>query len=284
MEGHSHILTIGSRILDLRRPAVMAIINITPDSFWEGSRLGRAGADRIAGAVGQAVSEGASVLDVGGYSSRPGAEEVLPEEELARVCRAMDIIRRDYPGAIVSIDTFRASVAKMVVERYGPCIVNDISAGELDPQMVPTVAALDVPYIAMHMRGRPEDMQRHTGYEDIVAEVADYLAARTEYLVQSGVRQVILDPGFGFAKTTRQNYNLMNGLERICELGRPVLSGISRKSMIYKVLDTTPEGGLAGTTALNWESLRKGASILRVHDVREASEVVKLFNYYTDSV
>ncbi|MCC8020296.1 MAG: dihydropteroate synthase [Rikenellaceae bacterium] len=276
-------LSVGGQNLDLTSPAVMAIINVTPDSFWEGSRLAPGGREAIRTAVGRAVADGAAILDVGGYSSRPGAEDITPQQEYERVARALDVIRAEYPGTVVSLDTFRAEVAVRIVERYGPCIVNDISAGELDPEMIPAVASLGVPYIAMHMRGTPADMQDRTGYRDIAGEVAAYLARKAETLTRAGVRQPILDPGFGFAKTTAQNYSLLHSLDRICALGYPVLSGVSRKSMIYKVLDTTPADSLPGTCALNWESLRKGASILRVHDVREASEIVKLYSYYTQN-
>ncbi len=274
------ILTVGDRILDLSSPVVMGIINVTPDSFWEGSRLAQGDSECIRAAIGRAVADGAAILDVGGYSSRPGAEDISPQEEYDRLARAMDIIREEHPGAVVSLDTFRSRVAVGIVERYGACIINDISAGELDPEMVPAVASLGVPYIAMHMRGTPADMQERTGYRDIAEEVTRYLACKAEELIGAGVRQVIIDPGFGFAKTTAQNYALLHALDRICGLGYPVLSGVSRKSMIYKVLDTTPGEALPGTCALNWESLRKGASILRVHDVREAVEIVKLHSYY----
>ncbi len=277
------VINIGGVQLDLRRPAVMAIINVTPDSFWEGSRRGSDAAS-IRQWVDRAVGEGASILDVGGYSSRPGADEVPPDEEYDRVARAVGIIRESHPETVVSIDTFRASVARRVVENFGSCIINDISAGELDPEMVPVVASLGVPYIAMHMRGTPRDMQQRTGYDDITAEVRDYLAARAQTLKEAGVTGVILDPGFGFAKTAADNYQLLDGLSQIAALGYPVLSGVSRKSMIYKVLDITPAEALPGTVALNWESLRQGASILRVHDVREAVELVKLHGFYNKAI
>jgi dihydropteroate synthase len=183
---------------------------------------------------------------------------------------------------IVSIDTFRASVARGVIEEFGPCIINDISAGELDHGIVAVAARYGVPYIAMHMRGTPADMQAHTGYGDITAEVSEYLFARASMLRGAGVKDIILDPGFGFAKTTAENYRLLAGLDRICGLGFPVLSGVSRKSMIYKVLDAEPSDTLAGTVALDWESLRKGACILRVHDVAEAVDMVKIFEYYRE--
>lgn len=271
-------MKIGSQILDLSSPAVMAIINVTPDSFWEGSRLDSD--SRIADAVAKAVADGAAILDVGGYSSRPGAGDVSPEEEYGRLARAMRIIRAEHPQVPVSIDTFRAETARRVIGGFGPCIINDISGGGLDPQMIPAAAELGVPYIAMHMRGTPADMQRHTDYGDITASVKEFFAGKIAELTEAGVRDIIIDPGFGFAKTTRQNYMLMHGMESLLGFGCPVLSGISRKSMIYKVLDTTPAEALAGTAALNWESLRRGASILRVHDTREAADIIKLHNFY----
>ncbi|MCC8036187.1 MAG: dihydropteroate synthase [Rikenellaceae bacterium] len=260
----------------------MAIVNVTPDSFWEGSRRG-SDSGRIAEAVDRAVSEGAAILDVGGYSSRPGAADVPPQQEFERLARAMDIIRENHPQAVVSLDTFRARVAARIMERYGPCIVNDISAGELDPEMVPAAANLGVPYIAMHMRGNPQNMQDRTGYRDIVTEVTQYLSEKAEVLHSAGIGEIVLDPGFGFAKTARENHTLLHGLDRITAIGYPVLSGISRKAMIYKPLGTSPAEALAGTIALDWELLRKGAAILRVHDVKEAVETVKLFNYYIES-
>lgn len=260
------------------RPAVMAIVNVTPDSFYSGSRTQEAVAIRER--VMKAAAEGADIIDVGGYSSRPGADDVSAEEELRRVSLAVSIIREVLPDMPVSLDTFRSGVAAGVLDKFGACIVNDISAGELDPRIMDVAASFGVPYIAMHMRGTPADMQRRTQYGDIAAEVASYLASRAEAARCAGVSQIILDPGFGFAKTTRQNYDLLAGMDSIVSLGYPVLAGVSRKSMIYKVLDITPAEALNGTTALHWECLRQGAAILRVHDVKAAVETVKLFGYY----
>ena len=284
-------IRVGSRLLDLQRPVVMAIINVTPDSFFAGSRTPEVRAVRER--VHKAVAEGASIIDVGGYSSRPGAADVPPAEELRRVSLAVEVIRNEYPEMAVSVDTFRASVAEGVISRFGPCIakavetfgplvVNDISAGELDPAMLSVVADCGVPYIAMHMRGTPADMQGRTVYGDITREVVEYLAGRLEAARRAGIRDVVLDPGFGFAKTTAQNYELLAGMGGIAELGCPVLAGVSRKSMIYKVLGVTPDDSLNGTTALNWECLRQGADILRVHDVAPAAEAVRLFNFYRE--
>lgn len=274
----NNVIQVGRRCLDLGRPAVMAIVNVTPDSFFAGSRTPEVEALRRR--IRQVADEGADVIDVGGYSSRPGADDVSPEEELRRVSLALEIIREELPEAVVSIDTFRASVADGAMARYGTCIVNDIAAGELDPEIMAVAARYGAPYIAMHMRGTPADMQSRTAYRDIVGEVTDYLAGRLQAAREAGIRDVVLDPGFGFAKTPPQNYELLGGLERIVALGAPVLAGVSRKSMIYKVLETTPDESLNGTVALGWEALRRGARILRVHDVAPAVQEVKLFDYY----
>ena len=209
-----------------------------------------------------------------------GAAEVTPEEEWRRVEAGVAAVRRIAPALPVSVDTFRAEVARRVLETFGPVIVNDISAGELDPAIVDVVAEYDVPYIAMHMRGTPATMQGMTSYRDVVEEVVSYFRLRAEQLRRCGVRRLILDPGFGFAKTLEQNYDLLRGLHNLCSLGYPVLAGVSRKSMIYKVLDTTPDRALAGTIALGWECLRQGAAILRVHDVQEAVDTVRIFKAF----
>ena len=259
----------------------MAILNVTPDSFYAGSR--KQDAVSIHTRVEQALEEGAAIIDVGGYSSRPGADEVTPEEEWSRVERGIRAIREVDPAVSVSVDTFRAEVAERAVKQFGELIVNDISAGELDPAMVSTVARLDVPYIAMHMKGTPQTMQSETEYEDdITTSVVEYFRDRTSVLLTAGIRRenLILDPGFGFAKTLEQNYELLAGLHRLVEEGYPVLAGLSRKSMIYKYLGATPNEALPGTIALDWECLRQGATILRVHDVREASDSVRLFELY----
>ncbi len=257
----------------------MAIVNVTPDSFYAGSRT--MSARDVARRVEEVVSQGASIVDVGGYSSRPGAAEVPPEEELRRVLLGVETVRNVAPDMIVSIDTFRASVAEEVMNRWGPCIVNDISAGHLDPGIVDIVAAYGVPYVAMHMRGTPADMQQRTSYRrDIVDEVCDWLCERVDFLASRGVSEVIVDPGFGFAKTVDQNYRLLAGMRRLKRTECPILAGVSRKSMIYKVLENVPEESFAGTSALHWECLSQGADILRVHDVQAAVDVVRLHEYY----
>ena len=263
---------------DLTTPRVMAIVNVTPDSFFAGSRT--PDAEAIERRVREAADAGCDLFDVGGYSSRSGAAEVTSEEEWRRVEAGVAAVRRIAPTLPVSVDTFRAEVARRVLETFGPVIVNDISAGEMDPAIVDVVAEYDAPYIAMHMRGTPATMQGMTSYRDVVEEVVSYFRLRAEQLRRCGVRRLILDPGFGFAKTLEQNYDLLRGLHNLCSLGYPVLAGVSLKSMIYKVLDTTPDRALAGTIALGWECLRQGAAILRVHDVREAVDTVRIFKAF----
>ena len=264
--------------LDFSRRQVMTIVNVTPDSFFAGSRT----PDwlDVERRVREAVEAGASVIDVGGYSSRPGADEGSPEEEWRRVDLGVGAVRSLSPDLPVSIDTFRSSVAARAIHKYGKVIINDISAGELDPLIVDVAAEHDVPYVAMHMKGDPRTMQSMTDYRDIVAEVVDYFRERTAQLRERGVRRIVVDPGFGFAKTLEQNYELLRGLHRLAELGYPVLAGVSRKSMIYKLIGTTPAEALNGTTALHWECLRQGAVILRAHDTREAVEVVRMFDQF----
>ena len=271
-------------LFDFSQPRVMAILNVTPDSFFAGSRM--PDAPHVERRVREAVAEGASIIDVGGYSSRPGADEVSPGEEWRRVKLGGGAVRRLAPGMAVSVDTFRSEVAARAIERFGPLIINDISAGELDPAMPAVAAKYGVPYIAMHMKGDPKTMQSLTDYKrDITAEVVAYFEARVAALLAAGIARehLVLDPGFGFAKTTEQNYELLAGLHRLCALGYPVLAGLSRKSMIYRVLGVTPAQSLAGTVALGWECLRQGAAILRVHDVREAVDTVRIFNAYVQN-
>ena len=272
-------MRLDDRELDLSQPQVMAIVNVTPDSFYSGART--MDDEAIAARVRQVVAEGATIIDIGGYSSRSGAEDVSTEQEWERVSRALSVVQDVAPDVVVSVDTFRSEVARRSIEQAGAIIVNDISAGEADAAMGDVVAHYGVPYVAMHMRGTPQTMQQHIGYErGVVAEVADYFRRRTEWLRERGVKDIILDPGFGFAKSVEQNYELLAGLGALQTEGCPLLVGLSRKSMIYKVLDTTPDNALNGTTALNWEALRQGASILRVHDVAEAVEVVRLHEEY----
>jgi dihydropteroate synthase len=270
-------MNLSGRELDLSVPQVMAILNVTDDSFYAGSRNmeERAISERVV----QAIEEGATIIDVGGYSTRPGAKDISLEEEWQRVERGLKCIRDISEDIAISVDTFRSGVVERAVALVGDIIVNDISAGEADTRMVDVVAHHKLPYIAMHMRGTPQTMQSMTQYEEGICEsVCRYFTQRVEFLRQRGVNDIILDPGFGFAKSVEQNFELLGGLSSLSALGYPVLAGLSRKSMIYRALDITPEESLAGTVALNWEALRQGASILRVHDVREARQVIELYN------
>ena len=269
-------MRLNNTIIDLSKPRVMTIINITPDSFYDGSRCFTE--EQIERKVLAALDEGADMFDVGGYSSRPNADDVPINEEIRRIARAMKVIRRVAPSTAVSIDSFRAEVIRRTVEEFGDCIVNDISAGELDPTMVETVAELRLPYVAMHMRGTPTTMQKMTSYSDVVEDVRKYFLRKIEQLREAGIENIVVDAGFGFAKSLDQNYELMRGLHRLTDLGVPLLVGISRKSMIYQLLGCTPDKALNGTTALHMEALRQGAKILRVHDTREAKEVITIFN------
>ncbi len=268
------MLNIKGTLMSLSTPVVMGILNVTPDSFYADSRKQTEAA--IEERIQAILSEGAQIIDIGGYSSRSDAAEVSPEEEMERLAFALKILNAHYPEAIVSVDTFRAGVARRCVEEYGAAIINDISGGELDPGMFATVAELKVPYIMMHMRGTPQTMQQHTDYADMMEEIMLYFAAKVRELHLLGVSDVILDPGFGFSKTVSQNYQLMGHLKEFEVFGLPLLVGISRKSMIYKFLGGTPAESLNGTTVLNTYALLNGADILRVHDVKAAVEAVKL--------
>lgn len=254
----------------IARPWVMGILNVTPDSFWAGSRCDTLQA--IEHRVGQMVDEGADVIDIGAYSTRPGADEVSVDEEMARLKRAMAIVHRVAPDAVTSVDTFRAPVAQFAVAELGVDIINDVSGGTLDTDMFATVAKLKVPYILMHMRGTPATMQRLTDYDNLVGDIISDLQVKLETLHGMGVRDVIVDPGFGFGKTLEQNYELMAHLDDFHSLEAPLLVGISRKSMVYKALGCTPDDALNGTTVLNTMALLAGAHILRVHDVKAADE------------
>lgn len=279
MQTH-YTINLGGHLLALDHPMVMGILNVTPDSFYEGSRMmtGDETAENIRQRVHTILAEGSDMIDVGAYSTRPGAPEVSADEEMRRLAFGLDIIRREAPEAIVSVDTFRADVAKMCVRDYGVQIINDISGGEMDKAMFHTVGHLGVPYILMHMQGTPRTMQEAPHYNNVTAEVITYLARRTQMLRDHGVKDIILDPGFGFGKTLEHNYELMSHLDDFHELGLPLLVGISRKSMIYRLLGGTPADALNGTTVLNTIALMKGAHILRVHDVRPAVEAVRIFS------
>ncbi len=261
-------------LLDLTTPQVMGILNVTPDSFYSGSRMQTQ--EEIAVRARQIIDEGASIIDIGAYSSRPNAEHITAGEEMNRLRTGLEIVNRNHPDAIVSVDTFRADVAEQCVKDYGVAIVNDIAAGEMDDRMFETVARLGVPYIMMHMQGTPQNMQKEPHYDNLIKEVFIYFARKVQQLRDLGMKDIILDPGFGFGKTLEHNYELMAHLEEFSIFELPLLVGVSRKSMIYKLLGGTPQDALNGTTVLDTVALMKGANILRVHDVREAVEAVRI--------
>ncbi|MCF0068984.1 dihydropteroate synthase [Dyadobacter sp. CY261] len=267
-------LNVRGRLLDLSTPVVMGILNITPDSFYSGSRV--SSVDQIIEKAGQMLSEGAVMIDIGGYSTRPGAQEVSAEEEGDRIESAVEPLAKYFPELIISVDTFRAEVAERGICKGGH-IVNDVAGGTLDDAMFDTVARLRVPYILMHMRGTPRTMNQLTTYERLVPDILRDLRGKVMVLQSKGVADLIIDPGFGFAKTIVQNFELMRELAQFKLLGYPVLVGISRKTTIHKTLDISPEEALNGTTVLNTLALERGASILRVHDVKPAVEAVKLW-------
>lgn len=267
-------LNLGGELVSLSRPLVMGILNVTPDSFYSGSRT--QDKEEIANRVNTIVSEGADIIDIGAYSSRPNAEDISPEVEMKRLSTGLDIVRKLYPEAKVSVDTFRADIASRCVKEYGVQMINDISGGTLDNRMFETVGELKVAYVLMHMRGTPQTMMQQTRYEQIIPEMLYYFAERIARLESLGVNDIVIDPGFGFGKTLDDNYQLMNRLDEFARIGLPLLVGISRKSMIYKLLDKTPEESLNGTSVLNTLALLGGADILRVHDVKEAVETVKI--------
>ncbi len=269
-------LIIGKKTLDLRSPKVMGILNLTPDSFFDGGKYNEK--ESIRRRIEQILTEGAAIVDMGAYSTRPGACHISEAEEFRRLLPALTILKEEFPEALLSVDTFRAAVAKQVHSYFGDCIINDISGGTLDPEMFNWIATQNCPYILMHLQGTPQTMQQNPTYENVVEEVYAFLANGIASLREKGSTQLILDLGFGFGKTLAHNYKLLDSLERFKELNVPILAGISRKSMIYKLLDILPQEALNGTTALNMLALTKGADILRVHDVREAVETVRLYN------
>lgn len=274
-----HTLNLRGKLYELREPQIMGILNVTPDSFYAESRTDSD--DAIADRVRQMVDEGADMIDIGGYSSRPGADDVSAEEEMARLRRGLRVVRRLCPDIPVSVDTFRADVATMCIEEEGADIINDISGGMLDRQMFRTVARLGVPYVLMHMQGTPETMQDNPHYDNVDTEVMRFFAERVDRLCQIGAKDLILDPGFGFGKTLDDNYRLLAHLDDLNIFNLPILVGVSRKSMIYKLLGGTPQTALNGTTVINTISLMKGAHILRVHDVKAAVEAKQIMQKLT---
>ncbi len=267
-------LNIRGRLFDLSCPVVMGIVNVTPDSFYPGSRSFTD--EEIVASARSIIAEGAEMIDVGGYSSRPGASDIPLSEEMSRVVRAVRLISEELPGAVISVDTFRSQVAAEAISS-GAHIINDISGGEADGGMFGLVAEMNVPYIMMHMQGNPATMQLYPVYDDVVADILKWFGSRIVRLHSAGVKDIIIDPGFGFGKTADQNFDMLNRLSDFSVAGLPVLAGLSRKSMIWKTLGTDPAGALNGTTVLNTMALCNGADILRVHDVKEAVETVRLF-------
>lgn len=267
-----YTMNLRGKLVELQRPWVMGILNVTPDSFYIDSRTPMAEPERIAHRVRQMLAEGADIIDVGAYSSRPGADDISPLEEMRRLEVALTTVREVAPEVYVSVDTFRSEVARQCVEHFGVDLINDISGGVLDRAMPKVVARLGVPYIIMHMKGNPETMQMAPEYQDVVAEVLEFLARQQQRFFDAGGKDVIIDPGFGFGKTLQHNYRLMDRLQDFHELHAPLLVGGSRKSMIYKLLETTPQDALNGTTVLHTIAMMKGAHIFRVHDVQAAVE------------
>lgn len=268
------MMQLGETVIDLSQPVVMGILNVTPDSFYDGGKY--VSELKIIERIHQIVEEGAGIIDVGAYSTRPGAVFVDEKEELGRLALAVELIRKYYPQAVVSIDTFRSKVAEEIVSCLGPVIVNDISGGTMDAHMFDFVAKTGVPYVMMHIQGTPRTMQQNPVYDNVVEDIRSFFTERIARLNALGFDRIILDPGFGFGKTLAHNYELMSGMDSYRELGYPLLVGISRKTMIYKLLGGGPADALNGTTALNTVALLKGADILRVHDVKAAVEVTKL--------
>tara|TARA_R110002072_G_scaffold58509_1_gene149134 strand:- start:226 stop:1053 length:828 start_codon:yes stop_codon:yes gene_type:complete len=266
------------QLIDLTTPKVMGILNITPDSFFDGGKY--KDESTILNQVDTMLKDGATFIDVGGCSSRPGANNVSENEELNRIVPVIQLVLKHLPETLISVDTFRSEVAKKSIEA-GASLINDISAGKLDQNMLSTIGKLGVPYIMMHMKGNPKTMQQQTDYKDLVRDVISYFAERIAVAHTKKINDIIIDPGFGFAKTTAQNYELLNHLELLKMLDKPILAGVSRKSMIYKTLKTSSEKALNGTTALHMVALQNGAKMLRVHDVKEAMECVTLYNQLT---
>lgn len=269
-------LNVGGRLIHFDSPKIMGILNITPDSFFDGGML--TDEKSVLLKAEKMISDGADFIDVGGYSSRPGASDISEKEELDRVIPTIEAIIKRFPECILSIDTFRSEVAKQAIES-GALMVNDISGGALDSEMFALVARHHVPYILMHMKGTPQTMKSMAEYENLISEMLDYFHPKIDQLQQLGVADIMIDPGFGFAKTIAHNFELLKHLELLKVLNQPMVIGLSRKSMIWKTLNTDPENALNGTTVLNTIALLKGASILRIHDVKEAVEAVKLTNF-----
>ncbi|MBN1117537.1 MAG: dihydropteroate synthase [Bacteroidales bacterium] len=270
-----HTINCGSRLISIETPIVMGILNLTPDSFYDGGQINST--KDVNNKVKKLIDEGAAIIDVGAYSTKPGAEDVSVHEEKIRLEPGLNLIRERYPDTIISVDTFRAETAKWCIEKYKIDIINDISGGHLDSEIIDVAAGFQVPYITMHMQGTPKTMQKNPGYKHVVKDVLDYFSEHIAFLRQKGINDIIIDPGFGFGKTIEHNYQLLAGLDVFQMLELPILAGISRKSMIYRHLNSSPEEALAGTIALNTIALQKGAQILRVHDVKEAVNTISIY-------
>ena len=267
-------MKIKGQLIDFSVPKVMGVLNVTPDSFYDGGRYTVEG--KIVSKVEKMILEGVDFIDIGAYSSRPGAAVISYEEELKRLSETMELLRSGFPESIISIDTYRSGIARKMVEEYGANMINDISAGDMDKEMFCTIADLQIPYVMMHMQGIPQTMQKNPKYDNVVKDILSVFAGKVEELKLLGVDNVILDPGFGFGKTLDHNYELMNGLEQFSVLNKPIMVGVSRKSMIGKFLGCTPDEALNGTVVLNTIALMKGVDILRVHDVKEAVEAIRI--------
>lgn len=273
-----YTLNCRGKLVDLHSPKIMGILNITPDSFFDGGSYTRM--QEIEKRVDELLEAGADMIDIGAYSSRPGAQHISEDEEWERLEPVLDWLKINYPQVVTSLDTFRSGIARRSVREYNVAIINDISAGEMDKKMFETIADIQVPYIMMHMQGTPQNMKAQTNYQHLMKDIIHYFAKKNDTLKKMGVNDVILDPGFGFAKNLEQNYQLLHYLEDLHIFGLPLLVGVSRKSMIYKLLDSTPQEALNGTTVLHTLALLKGADILRVHDVKEARETINLMDKY----
>jgi len=270
----NYSMQIKGQLINFSIPKVMGVLNVTPDSFYDGSRYIEK--DKILGKVEKMILEGVDFIDIGAYSSRPGAVIISYEEELKRLSATMELLRSCFPESTISIDTFRSGIARKMVEEYKADMINDISAGDMDKEMFNTIADLQIPYVIMHMQGTPKTMQKNPKYDNIVKDILTFFSGKVEELKLLGVDNVILDPGFGFGKTLDHNYELMNGLGQFSILNKPVMVGVSRKSMIGKLLGCTPDEALNGTVVLNTVALMKGIDILRVHDVKEAVEAIRI--------
>lgn len=278
MQVHNYTLNCKGRLLSFQQPIIMGILNATPDSFYNRGRDSEPQA--LLGMAAQMIQDGATIVDIGGLSTRPGANPHSAEEELRRVLPVIRQLRQNFPEVFLSIDTYRATVAEAAIAA-GADIVNDISAGDMDAEMLPTVARLGVPYIAMHMQGTPGNMQEHPQYSQVTQDILTYFNKKIIQMQTLGIKDIIVDPGFGFGKTLAQNYTLLNQLHTFSLLEKPLLVGLSRKSMVYKLLDTSPDAALNGTTAVHMLALQQGACILRVHDVKAAMECLRIFNFYS---